>query len=118
MNSNRSCSAWFEPEEGGSDTVSLTLSIQGIGSLGSSVGVTPGATGCPGSCVGLFVRGTALSLQATPGEYSLFVQWGGSCSNGAGDSTNPKTMVINEPETCNAVFACHPDATATECPGD
>ena len=60
-------------------THSLTVTISGTGSVGS----TPAGLACTGSCTTSFAAGTAVTLLATPSADQAFAGWSGGCEGSA-----------------------------------
>jgi M6 family metalloprotease-like protein len=66
-------------------TVTHTLTLNFAGSGSGTVTINPLSTSCNVNCSKQVASGTALTLHATPGDYSsTFSGWSGNCS-GAGD---------------------------------
>ncbi len=60
-------------------THSLTVTISGTGSVGS----TPAGLACTGSCTTSFAAGTAVTLLANPAADQAFAGWSGDCQGSA-----------------------------------
>ena len=64
-------------------TTAFTLSVSTAGSGGGKVSSQPGGIDCGSDCSQDFLKGTQVTLTATPDAGSMFVSWSGACS-GAG----------------------------------
>jgi hypothetical protein len=83
----------------------LGVSFTGSGS-GTVVG---GGIDCPGTCTGTYLRGTTITLTATPDGTSTFVGWqGGGCSG-----TGTCTVTMSSAQAVVAGFAAKPSSNNT-----
>ena len=96
---------------------SLTVTRDGVGT--SAVSSAPGNIACGSNCVANYVKGTTVSLTATPAQH--FAQWTGSCSG----SSSSCSLVIGSDSTVGARFnpycgdgACNGGETCSSCSGD
>ncbi len=74
MNANQAVTAWFWPNEGGVESLSVTVTGNGI------VTSNPGPINCPGICSGGFYQNTQVTLTASPSAGSTFGGWIGACT--------------------------------------
>jgi peptide/nickel transport system substrate-binding protein len=81
------------------DQQSSILSVSVAGAPGS-VASEPAGFSCAAACSSSFPYGSAVTLRATPGQGSLFVQWTGDCSGAV-----PRcTVTMNGARSVHAVF--------------
>ena len=92
----QSAVATFNSEN--SNTISLTVSLSGLGN--GSVTSAPSGINCGSNCAASFPPGTQVSLTAVPEDGSVFAGWsGGGCSG-----TGVCAVLSQSPESVSAAF--------------
>jgi mannan endo-1,4-beta-mannosidase len=74
----------------------LTVSVVGSGSVGSS----DGGIACPTDCTQTYAQGTSVSLVPTPASGWTFTGWSGACTG----TTVPCTVTMNADRNVTATF--------------
>jgi hypothetical protein len=82
-------------------TTAFTLSISTAGSGGGKIRSQPGGIDCGSDCSQDYLKGTQVTLTATPDAGSMFVSWSGSCSGTGAHAT----VQMDADKACVAAFS-------------
>jgi uncharacterized repeat protein (TIGR01451 family) len=83
---------------GGSEMISVTTDGKGRGTVTSS----PAGINCGMTCQAGFVKGTKVTLTATPATGSVLSEWGGACAGTAADE--PCVLTADGAQSVTATF--------------
>ncbi len=100
MNSDKTCSATFNPKSSG--TVSYSLIVTKTGNGNGTVTSSPSGINCGIDCSENYTSGTNVQLTAAPDTGSVFTGWSGSCSYCG--SAQTCTISLDSNKTCSATF--------------
>lgn len=82
------------------EVVRYALTVNTAGSGAGTVTSSPGGISCPGTCSGVFVATSAVTLTAVPRPGSIFAGWSGGGCTGTGSCT----ITMNAPTSVTATF--------------
>jgi plastocyanin len=99
MNGNKTCDANFE--------LLFALSVTKAGTGGGTVSSSPVGINCGTDCSEIYVKGTVVTLTATPDGSSLFAGWTGDmdCSDGSVTMDANKTCTANFDTSAPGTFS-------------